>query len=231
VKLTLAGLRADLIARWKAAFARFDEVDAPIEAAETVYTQYPAYALSGYADGKIKPGARLARKPTKGNDDFEFQLDAQRRPLHVRYAHTINRVSWQGVYHYQPDEVECIEYCMQTRVPSLYNRLLLAGTAVLAEQRFIVNGGGADTHLKKLSAAKQAARILADPHEYFLYIARYVIEDGVTVGADELQEQSGEVYRPRLAYTYARGGKLQQIVQHWPGGDTRTIFRSRARHR
>jgi hypothetical protein len=223
-------LRADLIARWKAAFDRIAEVDArPQGAVDTVYTQVPAFALAGYSAKKFKPGARLAREPSRDGDDYTFRLDARGRPLHVKFAHRVNRVSWKGVYHYRPDEIEYLEFCMQTKVPSVYNRLLLAGDAVLAEQRFVCNGGGSSEQLAKLSTRKKIADILSDPHNYFVYVTLYRLEDGVTTAGEELQEVGGEIHRPTLAYTYAPDGKLQRIVQQWEGGERRTVFAARSK--
>jgi hypothetical protein len=217
-------LRADLIGRWKQAFERFSEVSAPIaEHAETVYTRYPAFALESYTVKKFKAGARVARAPT-GDDDYVFQLDALGRPLHVAYAHPVNRLSWQGAYRYSPEEVELLELCVQTKVPSLYNRLVLEDDRVIVEQRFVCNGGGSNPHLKELPTAAKADHILGDPYSYFIYLTRYVVTDGVTTSADEYQEVSGTIYRPSREYSYAPDGTLQRIVQHWPGGNSRTLF-------
>lgn len=222
--LTLDELRADLVDRWKQAFDRIAEVTAPIAAdTETVYTQYPAFALESYSAKKFKPGARVSRKPI-GDRDYVFQLDAQGRPLHVRYAHEINRHSWQGAYRYRPDEVELIELCMETAVPNLYNRLVLSGDCVVAEQRFICNAGGTDPRLTKLPTAAKVKHILGDPHLFFIYMTRYHVVNGVTTSADEYREVGGEIHRPTLEYSYADDGKLQRIVQHWPGGESRTTF-------
>jgi hypothetical protein len=228
MNLGLDELRTDLVDRWKTAFDRIAEVKAPIPAGtETVYTQYPAFALENYSTKKFKAGARVSRAPN-GDRDYVFELDAQGRPLRVRYEHKINRTSWLGAYRYGPDEVELIEFCVQTTVPNLYNRLVLSGDSVLAEQRFLCNAGGTDARLTKLSTADKAKHILGDPHGFFIYMVRYHVVDGVTRSADEYHEAGGEVHRPRLEYSYA-DGKLQRIVQHWPGGESRTKFATKRR--
>jgi hypothetical protein len=215
-------LRADLVERWKRAFGRFDEATAKAEGAvETAYTEYPAFALEGYTPKKFKPGARL--KKERIEDGYAFELDAKKRPLRVRFAHRVNRVSWRGFFRYADDEVESVEYCVETRVPSLYNRLILEGGGVLAEQRFVCNSGGHFSGLAGKSAAANAARILSDPTDFFIYITRYELENGVPVAAEEHHEVSGETYRPTRTYSYA-GDELERVVQHWPGGETRTLF-------
>jgi hypothetical protein len=229
MNLGLDELRADLLDRWKNAFDRIAEVKAPIPAGtERVYTQYPAFALENYSTKKFKPGARVSRAPS-GDRDYVFELDGEGRPLRVRYEHEINRTSWLGAYRYGPDEVELIEVCTQTDVPNLYNRLVLSGDSVLAEQRFVCNAGGSDGRLKNLSTAEKVKHILGDPHGSFIYVTRFHVENGVTRSADEYQEAGGEVCRPRLEYSYADDGRLQRIVQHWPGGESRTKFAAKRR--
>lgn len=224
-KGTFEELRADLLSRWKAAFARLAMVKAKVPGVvETVYTPYPAFALANYSPKKFKPGARLAKKPSRDGNDYAYQLDAQGRPLHMRTSHRFNRVDWQGVYRYGETEVEVVEFCMQTGTPSLYNRLILDGQHVLAEQRFVCNSGGSDSGLKKLSTAKKIERVLSDPYNYFIYLTRYRVEDGIIRGGEEYHEVSGKIDRPTLEYTYATDGALQRIVQVWPGGFRRTQF-------
>jgi hypothetical protein len=162
MELTLEALRADLINRWKESFARVLEVNAPPDGVvETVYTQVPAYALGSYSPKRFKPGARVSRGPEPGRCTYE--LDAEGRPLRNQYCHVVNGFEWRGIYRYAAEQVEHVEFCLQTRVPNLYNRLVLSGSAVLAEQRLIVNGGGSSPHLVGLTAAAQASRILEDP--------------------------------------------------------------------
>src|SRR5688572_33070279 len=114
---TLEELRDDLVGRWKAAFERLAEADAKAQGVvQAVFTQVPAFALSGYTTTKFKAGARVSKRPSPDGNDYVFELDSQGRPLQVRYAHKVNRVAWQGFYRYAPDEVENIEFCVQTAV-------------------------------------------------------------------------------------------------------------------
>lgn len=222
---TLDELRTELIAHWRRAFERVDEITAdPPADADVVYTRYPAYALEGYSPKKFKPGARVSRAPHPDGDDYVFHLDAERRPTHVRFAHRINGVDWRGIYRYARDHVEHIEVCIQTGIPSLYNRLTLEGSAVLAEQRFVCNSGGSDERLDGLAAREKADAILADPHAYFIYLTLYRLEDGLPISADEFHEASGRTHRPTREYVYS-AGKLQRIIQRWPGGEERTLYK------
>jgi hypothetical protein len=220
-------LRADLLQRWRAAFGRHAEITAEPDASlAEVYTQYPAYALEGYTPKKFKPGARVSKTASPDADDYVFHRDAKGRPHHVRFAHRVNRLDWRGIYVYGDEAVEHIELCMQTRVVSLYERLALADGAVVAEQRFVCNGGGSDKRLAKLSADEKAARILDDPHAFFIYLTRYHVTEGRTGSADEYHEVAGQIHEPVRTYDYADGA-LTRIVQHWPGGETRVLFKKR----
>jgi len=226
---TLEELREDLVRRWKAAFDRRAEADAKAQGVvKAVFTRAPAFALSGYTTTKFKAGARVSKMPSADGDDYVFDLDSQGRPLRVRYAHKVNRVAWRGFYRYAPDEIENIEFCVETAVPNLYNRLILSGQSVIAEQRFICNSGGSGNQLERGSTVDKIERILADPHAYFIYITRYRVERGVTKSAEEHHEVGGETYRPTLEYGYA-GDKLERIIQHWPGGERRTVFAAKTK--
>lgn len=226
---TLEELRDDLIRRWKEAFDRRAEADAEAPGiAETVFTDLPAFALSGYTPSKFKPGARVRKTPSGDGEDYVFEVDSQGRPLRVRSAHKVNGVEWKGFYRYAPDEVENIEFCVQTAVPNLYNRLVLREGSIIAEQRFICNGGGSGDHLERGSTADKIERILADPHAHFVYVTRYHVEDGLTRSGEEHHEVGGKIYRPNLEYSWA-GGKLERIIQHWPGGDRRTLFAAKTK--
>jgi hypothetical protein len=230
--LELDELRDDLIERWKAAFDRLPEVETEVEGervTQIVYTQYPAFALSNYTPRKFKPGARVSRQPSPDGDDYVFDLDARARPLRVRFEHRINRVNWRGIYHYRADEVEHIEFCMQTGVPSLYNRLLLSGECVLAEQRFVCNGGGSVPRWKGQSPSATIDEILKEPYHRFIYVTLYQIENGVTQSGREYHEVAGSIQRPTLEYSYSVDGKLLRIVQHWPSGEARTVFAAKTK--
>ncbi len=222
-----ASLRADLIARWRAAFGRVAEVErAPADAVETVYTTSPAFSLEGFTPTTFKPGARLSRTPVRDGDGYTFLLDASGRPVQVRFAHTVNGFTWQGIYRYAADEVEHLEICLQTGVPSLYERLQLADGAVIAEHRFICNSGG--SHVPKTSG-DIAQAILNDPNGYSLYLTRYTIERGVPVAAAEYHESGGRTHQPTRTYEYTPSGALQRIVQHWPEHGARTVFAAKSK--
>jgi hypothetical protein len=71
--------------------------------------------------------------------------------------------------------------------------------------------------------------ILGDPDNYFIYLTRYHVENGVTKSGDEYQEVGGDIHRPTLEYSYSADGQLLRIVQHWPGGESRTVFAAKTR--
>lgn len=226
---TLEELREDLVRRWGEAFERRAEAEVEAQdAVETVFTEYPAFALSGYTPAKFKAGARVRKTPSADGDDYVFELDARGRPVRVRYEHKVNEVAWKGFYRYAADEVEHVEFCVQTGVPNLYNRLILAEGCVVAEQRFVCNGGGSGDPLSQGSAADKVQRILADPHAHFIYVTRYHVEGGVTRSGEEHQEVGGKIYRPTLEYSWA-GGKLERILQRWPDGELRTVFAAKTK--
>ncbi len=194
-----------------------------------IYAIYGVPARKLFAE-KVQPGARTTKSPSPDGDDYVFEIDSDGRPLRVHYSHTVNRTDWEGGYLYGPDEVEHIEFCKQTGVPSLYNRLVLSDSFVIAEQRFVCNSGGSGKLFTKGTPAEKANRILEDPHGHFISITRFHIENGATKSAEELHVTGGSVYKPTREYIYADNA-LQRIVQHRPEGEQRTLFAARTKKR
>lgn len=224
-------LRADLVSRWKAAWDRIGDIDAPLPpGVKTSYTESPAFDLHDYSTTSWKAGARLLASP-KSDRSYELVLDAKGRPLRVRHRHPVNGVSWVGVYRYAADEIEHIEWCVETGAPNLYNRLHLdADGAVLEEQRLVVNSAGSKRTWIGAPRGDLIAAIVAAPQDHPIYLWRYEVEGGVPRSGEHYQHWSTGVQQAALEYTYAADGSLQRIVEHWPSGD-RTTFQAKPKRK
>lgn len=222
---SLEELREDLILRWKAAFDRAAEVEAkPKGVLETVYTEYPAFELSAltYSPKAFKAGVRVAKKPSGEPGGWAFELDREGRPQLVRHPKR-GRAAWRGFFRYWETEVEAVEFCIRTGVPSQYGRLVLEGGVVIAEQHFTCNEGGASDALKDGAPADKISRVLGDPSEYFISVVRYESDGARVVSGEEHREVSGERHRIELEYEY-EGDRIDRVVEVWPNGERRTIF-------
>lgn len=217
-------LRADLIARWEAAFDRLAELEtaAAVEAETVVYTRHSAYSLDGYSPKRFKPGTRLSRLPISPGDDYVYRLDAEGRPIHVQHEHRFNRVRWEGFFTYRRDQVEYLSFCLETKVPNEYGRLALRDGVVVSSQRFLCNSGGAWPALAEMAAEEAANEILGDSRLYFIFLTDFHVEDGLPRSAD-VYPAGGSDSR-RLEYEYSDARKLERIIEHRDGKPSRTEF-------
>lgn len=225
---SLAPLRADVIARWRQAFSRFAE--AQVEAAgnlRTVFTEIPAFSLSDYTPKKFKPGARLSDQPVSDRG-CRFELDELRRPVRVSFSHPVSGSAWRGCYRYSPEEVEYLEFCLQTRVPAIYHRLRLEAGLVVEEQCFRCNSRGTRWLAAPGAGPGAAEAILSHPANFFLTVLRFEIRYGRTHAAQEYHESAGHLAAPTRSYAYSPEGRLLRIVQHWPTGP-HTIFAAKTK--
>jgi hypothetical protein len=216
--MTEGELRADLIERWKGAFAWRREVDREPKG-ECVFTPYPAFLLKDYTVKKFKPGARLQRgKPPKVGV-WVFRLDEEGRPVWSRYVHAHFRTETRGFYRYSAAEVEHVQFSCETNVPTLYNRLVLVRDNVVSEQRLL------SRTVEGSASSDKKAKAILQKHDFQIFMTRYQVNDGIVTSAEEYHEWDAEkINRPRLEYRYAEDGKLQRIVQHWPDGEQRIVF-------
>ena len=207
----LLALRDDVIARWRASFARIAETAGPaVEAAETVYSQYPAYPLDGWRAEPLVPGVRLSKTPIDGG--HEIVRDAKGRPLRYLQRGQTPGDGWRGVYHHRDAELEYLEFAVRTGVPSIYQRLVFDAGAVVEEQRLVCNQRG---HKR---GATTADAILADPHAYFVWVTRYRIEGGRQIAGERLAEIGGAQQRTTIDFSYD-GGRLVRVAEQGESGE------------
>lgn len=225
----LEALRDDLWARWRREWDRLPPKGSPPEAARVVYARGPVYDLKAYTPRAFKAGARVSAEPIAGIDNWIYTLDGRNRPLSMESRHGFNRIDWRGVYRYTADEAEYAEWCLQTGVPSQYDRIVFERGAPATFQRLVINARGSFPVWRSLFRSRLASVIASDPKNYRMLIEAYDAPAGRIEQADQHSEGLGAPpMRSRLEYTYGNG-TLLRIVQLWPSGEKQTVFAARSR--
>lgn len=213
-------LRQDLWDRWRKAFDRRNEAIAP-RGSTPRYSIAPAYSLREYSGGAVAAGAKVSKAPDDKGDNHVYQLDTADRPLHVAMTHLFNRVSWSGFYTYAEKEAEHIEYCENTGVPSLYERVTFLNGSPATFQSLRINTNGSLPAWKK----DGKAAIPENPNNYQLLTEEYVVTDGSLQSSRVFTEGLGAPpMESVIEYTYDSDKRLQQKTQRWSTGEKHVLF-------
>lgn len=224
----LDALREDLWARWRREWGQVAS-DEPGAVSRMVYGRGPLFDLKDYTPRAFKPAKRPGTQPFPGVDNRIYGLDQDGRPVSMRVRHSFNRVDWRGVYRYADNEAEYAEWCLQTGVPSQFDRMALEDGVPKTFQRVIINGRGSFPVWRSLFASRLMNTIAADPKHYQVWIEAYDVGGGRIESAEVYTEGLGAPpMRSRLEYEYD-GDRLQRIQQAWASGERRTVFAARGR--
>jgi hypothetical protein len=227
---TLKQLREDLWVRWRQAFDRFAEVaEAPLMGGRVVYARVPLFDLKTYTPKRFRAGARvLSSLPENGTSYFAYALDSMGRPIQMAYRHEANNLDTRGLYRYTDDEVEYVEFCVQTQVVSEYGRMTLRDGLPAALQHIDINGGGC--HLGGNKGKEAIDYILRNSYHYWTRVEDYEASEGRLVSGKAVME--GARLPPRrsmLEYTYSLRGKLERIVRVSEEGRRTTEYAGRSK--
>jgi hypothetical protein len=224
--------RDGLWARWQKAFDRLSEVTEAAKLGQrVVYARVPLFDLDRYRPPKFPAGGRILKELPPASEMagtyYVYRLDHQDRPVHMAARHTYNKVDWQGMYRYSAEEVEYVEFCLQTEIVSQYDRLTLQGRQPTSLQRIRMNCAG---HFPRWHGSDAIAHIRSDPHNYFVRIEHYDLTKGQIVSGSAFSEGfGGSPQHSTLDYFYAAEGKLERIIQTWASGHKQTIFAARSK--
>jgi len=225
----LEQLREDLWNRWQDCFNRFHEVAQASQFGErTVYANRSLFPLKDYTPQKFPAGGRVFPSPPESiNSYHEYRLDSTGRPVYMASGHTVNHFDWRGLYRYSAEEVEYVEFCVQTQVVSVFARMTLRDGLPHTFQKFEVNGGG--SHLGGRMGTGAIGYILQNPQNRWAQILIYDALENRISSARTL-EQAGEYsFRAKLAYSYSDSGKLERIDRVREDGSKATEFAARTK--
>jgi len=228
---SLDALRADHWDRWAQQFDRLPELDEAMErGVRTVYGRGHLFDLRTYKPGKFLPGRRHSPEPFPIQDNFVYQLDEMGRPVHMSMRHSVNGIDWRGMYRYADDEVEYVEFCLESGIPSRYQRMTLRDGVQTSCVSLHVNCGGHFPAWKDLDRPEIIERIMYDPRNYLIWAEQYDVEKRrIQSGRSITKGFSGPEQTTTLEYLYSEQGKLQRVVRQWPNGERITDFAARSK--
>ena len=221
----LEELRDDLWNRWRDAYdRRVDLADASHSGERTVYGGKPLFSLKQYTPNSFPAGGRILFIQPAGRNSFHlYRLNAMGRPVFTHARHEVNDLDWQGFYCYTPDEVEYVEFCLQTNVVSDYARMTLHNGLPATYQHIDISGGG--SHIGQHTGRIAMDFIPQDSHFYWVDVEKYESSDGRIVSGKSLVEGNGlSAMRSSLAYSWSANGKLERIVSTNQDGYECTIY-------
>ena len=220
---SLEQLVEDLRARWRQQFGRVSGVYSAAERGKRViYARAPLFDLKNFTPSKLPAGGRVLDEPVPGCDHYIYRLDARGRPVHMSHRHSHNGFDWEGAYRYAPEEVEYVEYCLQTEVPSQYTLVTLRDGHLASFQRMVVNGAG--------SYSRDADQVESDLRNYLIWVEQYDAIDGrIESGRSYSFGFGSHSQRSTLSYSYGAGGKLERIVRTYEDGSRQTVFAARSK--
>jgi hypothetical protein len=226
-------LREDLWARWREAFDRLTDLAHASQSGErVVYANVSLFDLKKYSPHKFLAGGRVLPKLPEGASSYwVYRLDKEGRPVHMACRHVFNKIDWQGLYLYAGNEVEYVEFCLQTEVVSDYARMTLRDGVPVTMQYLDIDGGA--SHLGNIghSPGKKAIDVITrNPFFYWISVEEYEVADKRIVSGKGLVEGKGiSPRRSTLEYLYSDSGKLERIVRTDESGLKTTEFAARSR--
>jgi hypothetical protein len=228
-------LRDDLWARWTR-LASAPRIPAPARDGATVYSFLPRFDLADWRTGAAPvPGGQVSPSPKPGRENYAYVLDPTGRPLasskHAtrhggdwsgKFEHEID---WYGEFRYGADEIEYVDWCAPSKLPSRYDRLTLRDGCRASLQRLTLNAGGFFRHWLSLDQRTLIARVREDSRNYQLVVERYDIEGGRIVGGESLVDGLGApIQRSSLEVAYGDDGRLSAVGRRLADGSLHTLY-------
>jgi len=171
----------------------------------------------------------MSPKPIPDTNNHVYELDSRGRPLSARHSHPVNNVDWQASYRYGASEIELVELCLQTRVPSIYDRITLVDALPLTRQSVRINGAGSFPIWRSMPRENVREQIRTDSRNYQCVVEQYEIADGRYISGEGVRDGLGTTLRQyALSFTYSPAGRLERVVERWDTGEETTAFAAKS---
>jgi len=227
--MNLSLLVEEVWARWETYFRQPHIPPPSVPPARTVYANGPRFNLVGWRANLPVPGGRTSPKPIPDTNNHVYELDSRGRPLSARHSHPVNNVDWQAAYSYGASEIELVELCLQTRVPSIYDRITLVYALPLTRQSVRINWAGSFPIWRSMPREKVREQIRTDSRNYQCVVEQYEIADGRYISGEGVRDGLGTALRQyALSFTYSPAGRLERVVERWDTGEETTAFAAKS---
>jgi hypothetical protein len=142
--------------------------------------------------------------------------------------HTVNNFGWQAFYRYSAEEVEYVEFCLQTKVVSKYARMTLHNGLPMTYQKIDINGGG--SHIGGRTGNNAMDYIVREPYFHGIQVEAYETSEKRIVSGKSLIGGPGQSpVRSTVRYSYSDSGRLERIVNILEDGSSFTSFAARSK--
>lgn len=216
-------LKDDLIKRWVQAHAEIEDI--PNYEAKVVSYKYASgsrYDIKDFNAGRMRAGGKmLSQKPTDGYDYHEYGFDEKGLPVMVKFSHTYNKIDWVGIYKFDKDVIEYVEFCMTTSVVSAILRITFNESRKQSDEYFALNGKTSSL----IDISQPVTKIIAfinTNRDYFVYnILEFICTDSKLAKAYGVANSPGVgefLYEDK--YLYNESGKLVEIKTFYEDGRT-----------
>jgi len=212
--------KEELIERWLQAFDEID--DFAFFESKTVKIKYAdsyRFDLKDYKNGRINKGGKLLDKKINDKSDYhEYGFDKKSFPTITRFRHTWNKIDWIGFYRKEKNLLEYIEFCVNSKVPSKFQRIIFENGKKISYQSLIINGGG--SFRPDFSKSEILNYIVENTSSFFLSIQKYEYKNDIITKGYGLANTPGiGEFTFNDIYKYDEEKRLTEITryyQNWP---------------
>lgn len=215
----MSELYQEIFERWVRAIDEIDTIAGHREKVSVIkYAPSFRYDLKDYNKTNFPAGGTvLDQKPTEEGDYQKYGLDNNGRPVYVFFEHSWNKVTWEGVYNYSDNQVEYLEFCINTNTPSCVKVIKYEDNRKVSYQHFSLNGGGSGYPLLKNGKDAYIERIQNDQYSIISNVEKYIYEGERIVKADCFTVSPGfEQFSYEKSYNYDDQGELTEIRKIYP---------------
>jgi hypothetical protein len=215
----MSELYQDIFDRWVKAIDEMDTIAAHRENVSIIkYASSIRYDLSNYSKSNFPVGGKVFdENPDEESDYRRYGLDHNGQPVYVFFEHSWNKISWEGIYNYSDNQVEYLEFCINTNVPSCVKVIKYENGRKISYQHFNINGGGSGLPLLKDGKEAYIESIQSNEYSVNSYIEKYIYEGERIIKADCFAVSPGiGQFSFEKSYTYDDQGELAEIRILYP---------------
>jgi hypothetical protein len=222
-------LLQQLLQRWEQAFDEIDQLTYHKSQVTTIqYAEGFRYNLSSYSPDSFPSQGAMLEKPGDSDQDnlYEYGINDKGRPCFVTFKHVFNGISWEGYYTYSDALAEYVEYCLNTGIPSVIDRLNFLDGKKVSYQSLHINTRGSMFSSNPRSKKEIIDFIKNDDHSLIYTITSYLYgHDNRIEKTTSLHNMPGiGQYTTYDEYAYDEHHNLDTIRTFFKNGDNRLSY-------